>query len=68
MIYIHAKIMIVDDDYMIVGSANINDRSMLGSRDHEVAIVATQENDEKIEVPFGGKLIKVSKMAHDLRT
>ena len=38
MIYIHSKIMIVDDNYVIVGSANINDRSMLGSRDHETAV------------------------------
>jgi phospholipase D1/2 len=39
MIYIHSKIMIVDDLYFVVGSANLNDRSMLGSRDHEVAVV-----------------------------
>jgi len=39
MIYIHSKAMIVDDSYFIVGSANINDRSMLGARDHEIAVV-----------------------------
>lgn len=39
MIYIHAKLMIVDDRYLIVGSANWNDRSMLGSRDCEVAVL-----------------------------
>jgi phospholipase D1/2 len=38
MIYIHSKVMIVDDRAFIIGSANINDRSMLGSRDHEIAI------------------------------
>ena len=31
--------MIVDDKYLIVGSANINDRSMLGERDSELAIL-----------------------------
>lgn len=31
--------MIVDDRFMIIGSANINDRSLLGSRDSELAIV-----------------------------
>ena len=31
-IYVHSKLMIVDDDYLIVGSANINQRSMSGSR------------------------------------
>jgi len=25
--------MIIDDKYMIIGSANINDRSLLGDRD-----------------------------------
>jgi len=39
MIYIHSKCMIVDDTHIIIGSANINDRSMLGSRDHEVGVV-----------------------------
>ncbi len=29
--------MIVDDRYVIIGSANINDRSMLGIRDSEIA-------------------------------
>lgn len=31
--------MIVDDETVVMGSANINDRSMLGARDAEVAIV-----------------------------
>lgn len=30
--------MIVDDLYVICGSANINDRSMLGTRDSELAV------------------------------
>jgi phospholipase D1/2 len=33
IIYIHSKLMIVDDKYTLIGSANINDRSMLGWRD-----------------------------------
>lgn len=33
IIYIHSKMMIVDDKYALIGSANINDRSMLGTRD-----------------------------------
>ena len=36
LVYIHSKLMIVDDRLVICGSANINDRSMLGSRDSEV--------------------------------
>ena len=38
MIYVHSKMMIVDDDYIIVGSANINQRSMGGTRDSEIAV------------------------------
>ena len=36
LVYIHSKLMIVDDRLVICGSANINDRSMLGNRDSEV--------------------------------
>jgi phospholipase D1/2 len=35
-IYIHDKILIADDRIAIIGSANLNDRSMLGDRDSEV--------------------------------
>ena len=38
IIYPHSKLMIVDDYHVIIGSSNINDRSMLGLRDSEVAI------------------------------
>jgi len=43
MIYVHSKMMIVDDRYTIIGSANINDRSMLGDRDSELAVVCDNE-------------------------
>lgn len=39
IIYIHSKLMIVDDRVVLIGSANINDRSLLGSRDTELAVV-----------------------------
>ncbi|CAL5418520.1 unnamed protein product [Camellia sinensis] len=42
MIYVHAKGIIVDDQYVILGSANINQRSMAGSRDTEIAMGAYQ--------------------------
>ncbi|KAG6703074.1 hypothetical protein I3842_07G065800 [Carya illinoinensis] len=42
MIYVHAKGMIVDDEYVIVGSANINQRSMAGTKDTELAVAAYQ--------------------------
>ncbi|CAL0319158.1 unnamed protein product [Lupinus luteus] len=42
MIYVHSKMMIVDDEYIIIGSANINQRSMDGGRDTEIAMGAFQ--------------------------
>ena len=59
MIYIHSKAMIVDDRAFIIGSANINDRSMLGSRDHEIAIVVKFDDktgvDDKRDILIQGK-------------
>ena len=37
-IYVHSKMMIIDDVYAIIGSANINQRSLSGSRDTELAM------------------------------
>ena len=37
-VYNFSKMMIVDDSYIIVGSANINERSMSGTRDTEMAV------------------------------
>lgn len=34
--------MIVDDEYIIIGSANLNQRSMAGSKDTEIAMGAYQ--------------------------
>ena len=39
-----SKMMIVDDSYIIVGSANINERSMSGTRDTEMAVRVIQED------------------------
>lgn len=44
MIYVHSKGMIVDDEYVLIGSANINQRSLSGSRDTEIAMGAYQPN------------------------
>eukprot|EP01062_Namystynia_karyoxenos_P031866 TRINITY_DN235_c1_g2_i2.p1 TRINITY_DN235_c1_g2~~TRINITY_DN235_c1_g2_i2.p1 ORF type:complete len:1021 (+),score=292.91 TRINITY_DN235_c1_g2_i2:145-3207(+) len=47
MIYVHSKFAVFDDEYIILGSANINDRSMDGDRDTEVAIGAWQPRYSK---------------------
>ncbi|KAG8047179.1 hypothetical protein GUJ93_ZPchr0008g12284 [Zizania palustris] len=41
-INVNANVMIVDDEYIIVGSANVNQRSMDGGRDTEMAMGAYQ--------------------------
>ena len=56
MIYVHAKGMIVDDEYVILGSANINQRSMAGTKDTEIAMGAYQPHHtwaEKQRHPCG---------------
>ena len=65
MVYIHSKLMIVDDDIVIVGSANINDRSLLGKNDSEIAMIINDEN--KVDTVIGGEALKVSEFARSLR-
>jgi phospholipase D1/2 len=38
-VYVHSKLMIIDDHIALIGSSNINDRSLLGSRDSEVSFL-----------------------------
>ena len=33
IIYVHSKLMIIDDEVIVCGSANINERSLAGNRD-----------------------------------
>ena len=47
IIYIHSKLMIVDDKKVIIGSANINDRSMLGERDSEFCVLIHEKEKRK---------------------
>ena len=51
-IYVHSKMMIVDDVYIIVGSANINERSLSGTRDTEIAVGCWQPNFVDLN-PYG---------------
>jgi phospholipase D1/2 len=64
-LYIHAKVMIVDDRVAIIGSANINERSMLGSRDSEIASIV--RDTELIDSYMAGQPYKVGKFPHTLR-
>ena len=65
LIYIHSKLIIVDDHYALLGSANINDRSMLGNRDSELAMFF--DDSEKVEGKIAGKKFEKSPNIRDFR-
>lgn len=65
IIYVHSKIIIVDDEAAIIGSANINDRSMLGQRDSEIAVLIKSEF--KVESLMDGKKYMASENLRNLR-
>ena len=65
IVYIHSKLMIVDDDKLIMGSANINDRSMLGDRDTEIAMVF--EDTCKVKGILNGREHQYSSFSHKFR-
>ena len=64
-INVHSKLLIVDDTKVIIGSPNLNDRSLLGDRDSEIAILI----EEKMEDNFimDGNKYQASKTAVELR-
>ncbi|XP_071692997.1 phospholipase D zeta 1-like [Rutidosis leptorrhynchoides] len=64
-VYVHSKIMIVDDNTALVGSANINDRSLLGLRDSEIGVII--EDKEVVDSYMGGNPWKAGKFALSLR-
>ncbi|CCE64585.1 hypothetical protein TPHA_0I00790 [Tetrapisispora phaffii CBS 4417] len=64
-LYVHAKLMIVDDRSCIIGSANINERSQAGNRDSEVAILI--RDTDLIKSKMGGKHYMAGKFALELR-
>ncbi|KAJ1644166.1 hypothetical protein LPJ64_004131 [Coemansia asiatica] len=65
LVYVHCKLMIVDDRYVIMGSANINDRSMVGNRDSEIAMIV--EDTEPVHTTMDGRPYQAAKFAHSLR-
>ncbi|KAJ8010791.1 hypothetical protein DPEC_G00078810 [Dallia pectoralis] len=65
LIYVHSKMLIVDDNTVIIGSANINDRSMLGKRDSEVAVIV--EDSETVTSVMDGQTYLAGRYALTLR-
>ncbi|CAN8260345.1 unnamed protein product [Cochlearia groenlandica] len=64
-IYVHSKLLIVDDRIAVIGSSNINDRSLLGSRDSEIGVVI--EDKEFVESSMNGFKWMAGKFAYSLR-
>ena len=64
-LYIHAKCMIVDDKIALIGSANINERSMRGDRDSECAAVV--RDTDMIWSTMNGEPYLVGRFPHTLR-
>ena len=65
LIYINSQLMIVDDKTVILGSANINDRSMLGSRDSEFAVIINEEPE--LKTIMNGKDYEAANFAYSFR-
>ena len=65
LIYIHSKLLIVDDEKVLIGSANINDRSMMGDRDSEFAVII--EEGKKVKSSMDNKEYMASNYALSLR-
>jgi len=64
-LYIHGKLLIVDDRIAICGSSNINDRSQLGFHDSELAIV--MEDTQPFPSMMDGKPYTAGQHAATLR-
>lgn len=64
-LYIHAKLLIVDDRIVVCGSSNLNDRSQLGYHDSELSIV--MEDTHKIPSMMDGQPFEAGYHAATLR-
>ncbi|MDC6896698.1 phospholipase D-like domain-containing protein [Escherichia coli] len=66
-IYVHSKLMIVDDRYVLVGSANINDRSLQGDRDSELAVLISDTVHSYTDLDGTGVAAPTRNFARELR-
>jgi phosphatidylserine/phosphatidylglycerophosphate/cardiolipin synthase-like enzyme len=66
-VYVHSKLMIVDDLHVLIGSGNINDRSLMGDRDSEIGVVLTDTNFRNDGRMNGRKYDKCGMFASSLR-
>lgn len=66
-IYVRSKLMIVDDRYVLVGSANINDRSLEGDRDSELAVLISDTAHSYTDLDGTGVAAPTRNFARELR-
>lgn len=64
-LYIHAKLLIVDDRIVVCGSSNLNDRSQEGHHDSELSIV--MEDTDRIQSVMDGQPFEAGRHAATLR-
>ncbi|KAI0967249.1 phospholipase D/nuclease [Xylaria arbuscula] len=64
-LYVHAKLLIVDDRIVICGSSNLNDRSQEGHHDSELSIV--MEDTDRIQSTMDGQPFEAGRHAATLR-
>ncbi|KAF8394606.1 hypothetical protein HHK36_020820 [Tetracentron sinense] len=64
-VYVHSKVMVIDDRTALIGSANINDRSLLGSRDSEIGVLI--EDKDFVDSSMNGRPWKAGKFSLSLR-
>jgi phospholipase D1/2 len=67
LVYVHTKLLIVDDAVAIIGSANINDRSLNGNGDTELAAVVVDDAEAALTDLGAGVKVVTRRFARDLR-
>lgn len=67
-IYVHTKILLIDDRYVAIGSANYNKRSMTSDSELQIAIVDGEQVDGGLNMQNGGTVyVNVGRFAQQLR-
>ena len=65
-VFVHSKVLMVDDIYLVVGSANVNDRSFMGDRDSELGVLLTDDTDT-VESTMAGKSFHAGRTVREYR-
>lgn len=58
-VYDHAKMLNVDDEILIVGSANITERSMSGDKDSEIAVKFNGKNSPELKAKIQAQRVRL---------